>query len=60
MGYLDDLKEHERDHPAAEDKAFAKKFGFDRKLEKPDKLAPYRDQRLNRPGGVGSLEPEVV
>jgi hypothetical protein len=59
MGYLADLKEHERDHPG-EGKAFAKKFGLDSKLEKPDKLAPYRDQRLNRPDGPGSLEPEIT
>jgi len=58
MGYLDDLLEHERDHPA-EDKTVAKKVA-EKKLEKADKLAPFRDQRLNLPDGPGSYEPEVV
>jgi len=57
MGYLDDLKELERDHPADE-KALAKKLGFAPKSHKPDKLADYRDQRLDRSGGIGSYEPE--
>jgi len=30
------------------------------KQQKPDKLAEYRDQRLNRPDGPGSYEPQVV
>ena len=59
MGYLDDLKEYERDHPD-EHRAFAKKFGFSPKPQKPDKLADYRDQRLNYPEGPRILEPEFL
>jgi hypothetical protein len=59
MGYVDDLKEHEREHPT-EERAFAKKLGLPLKREKPSKLDDYRDQRMNRPEGTGSFEPEVV
>jgi len=58
MGYLDDLKQLERDRPA-DGKTFTKKAP-DKQLETPDKLADYRDQRLNRRDGPGSYEPEVV
>jgi len=57
MSYLDHLREYEREHPE-EYKALVKRFGIDRTLEKPDKLKPYRGQRLNRPHGPGSYEPE--
>ena len=59
MSYFDDLREYERNHPD-EHRAFAKKFGFSPKLQKPDKLADYRAQRPNRPEGPRILEPEFL
>jgi hypothetical protein len=60
MGYLGDLKELERDHPPAEDKRFAKRAGRKPEPYKPEKLAEYRDQRLNGTDGLGSYEPDVT
>jgi len=60
MGYLDDLQEYERQHPGELERLRRIRKALVPESEKPDRLAPYRDQRLNRPDGPGSYEPEVV
>ena len=59
MGYREDLEEFERLHPNIEGRL----KGLHEPallIPKPDKLSGYRDQRLERPDGQGSLEPEYV
>jgi len=60
MGYLDDLKELERQHPGELERIGRLRRALVPESEKPDRLRDFRDQRLNRPDGPGSIEPELV
>ena len=61
MSYLDDLRELERQNKVVSRLDLIKQYIRARPEEKPDKLAPYRDQRWDRPNiYTGPIEPEIV
>jgi hypothetical protein len=58
MGYREDLQELERLHPGDLECMRRIRKALVPESEKPDRLRDFRDQRLNRPEGIGSYEPE--
>jgi hypothetical protein len=60
MGHFDDLQELERQEPRELERMRRIRKALVPESEKPDRLRDYRDQRLNRPDGPGSYEPELV